>query len=380
MHSKPAESCSGPSKPKFDAAIREAIEKAINSSHFPLKHQLLSLGLLSCIQAATPNALERYHASGELMLQTCFVSMMFMRPSTERPLGHLGTLKSQVLSHRTIALLMRRGGLEATERISVDGFFIFVGALFWQFNYQVVLLWFKSTFEAIIDASDVAYLGIARLADNCDSRPIELPSSKNMTSAERYKHFSKAVELLSSTPEPQPTPSVHVEAWILRNPVAEAGLEAQPFLAMRKLLETARNFIWDESVAFYNAAFPDGVLALAAEVPAAFTKGWLSAVATEILPRATKRKAAASVDLVEDGVPALCPRARPLPTFSQDPQCWLERYLWALDISHPNTTLVTFNTLVPASFFCLACLNRTSQVINRRLSYFLFLSNVDLYC
>ncbi|KAJ6483736.1 hypothetical protein C8R47DRAFT_1217431 [Mycena vitilis] len=306
---QPTQSRSDPSKPKLDTAIQRAIQKTIGSSHIPLRQQLVLFGLLPRIQAAAAKGLERYHTTGDLMLQTCFVSVMFSRPSSERPLGHLATLKLQVLSQGTLAQFMKRAGLEAAERIAADGLLIFVGALFWRFDYSAVLLWFKNFSGPIIGASDEAYMA-ARLPGDLDDIQAGISDNAKLTTAEKSMRFSKAVGLLSSDPEPQPTLSMHRKDPILA--VAEAEL---PFLAMRKLMETARNFIWDEGVAFYNAAFPDGALALAAEVPAAFTKGWLSAVATESQPRATKRKAAASVDLPENGL-ALRPRARSLPTFS----------------------------------------------------------------
>ncbi|KAJ7657417.1 hypothetical protein DFH06DRAFT_1298013 [Mycena polygramma] len=275
------------------------------------------------LNSATDEVLERYQKLGELWLNASFLHTLFLEPVGRRPVGHFKAvyqaIQDAVLCRDTLFLVMKQADVDndsKNSRVMTEALQIFFGALFRRTDFPTILNWFRDVFLPIIAAADSAYLswpGHGKTSSAVHSIEAAGSPSKSVEADDGVKRFAQARAVLIAPPRAtdflaieqapsrldviSPTPSVQAEDNVptftetVHQPV-DVPNKLQAMIAVAAVVK-------HEVDAFAEAAFPTGILALAAQVPAAFATGFLSAIRPDV-PRPRKRKYVEPTDCEQD--------------------------------------------------------------------------------
>ncbi|KAJ7127085.1 hypothetical protein C8R44DRAFT_851477 [Mycena epipterygia] len=260
------------SHPRLGVCIQKAIQASIASSKILLKERLAVLGVGDIVGKSSDEAIDRYWHAGDLALNTCFLYTLFQSTPRERPVGHFGTLKGQILSIASCAFLMTHSDLDLGEGLAPsilsDAFRILVGILFRILDFPEFKKWFGSVFGPVIRAADTAYLS----SKNTELQPVasgpptlaQPPNKRRKLDQGTWRQFSQARRVLqvpsqsltSTIPLPQTIPYASNEETPVRG-------------ALHKILLDVAAFAHREAQSFVSTAFPDGIFTFVFRLPGA---------------------------------------------------------------------------------------------------------------
>ncbi|KAJ7657443.1 hypothetical protein DFH06DRAFT_1409773 [Mycena polygramma] len=288
--------------PSLQKWIETRVQKSVISTT-PVKDLLARHDLRDHLSNASDVLLERYQKFGELWLNVCCVHTLFLEPVGQRPVGHFSAVRDAVICRDTLALVMKRADVDLKSinpRVMMEALHIFVGALFRRTDFPTLLNWFRDVFLPIIAAADSAYLtwpghDNLKAVSTVPSSEAAGSSSKPIQ-ADGVKRFGQARAVLTGIAPPRatdPHPMKQAPSQLdVIIPIPSVQDEDDlPTLSgtVHKAMSAVAAVVKHELDAFAEAAFPTGILALAAQVPAAFATGFLSAIRPEV-PRHRKRK------------------------------------------------------------------------------------------
>ncbi|KAJ7659950.1 hypothetical protein B0H17DRAFT_1337460 [Mycena rosella] len=196
--------------------IHKAIRATISSSRPSFKHHLVEKGVGQWLSSASDEVVDHIYHAGELAIQMGFLNHMFQTVASERTCGHFGTLKAQLLSIETYALMMVHSDVdivgEASDAVAADAFIILAGLIFRMLEFREFQRWFAAAFGPVIAAADSAYLkyhAAQPMESGLHDFPGALPKAKRAKFNDGgHKYFSKARAILR-IPEPPSAPATH---------------------------------------------------------------------------------------------------------------------------------------------------------------------------
>ncbi|KAJ7152842.1 hypothetical protein C8R46DRAFT_1228405 [Mycena filopes] len=299
--------------------VQHTVQKAIPTIT-PIQSLVDRYGIRAGLGSATDEVLERLHFSGVVWIDVCFNHCMFLAPPGERPLGHFSLIRETVLSPETLCTMMSRADAEIKcdgrkTATQLEAMAIFLAALIEYGEPETGLEWFMGLFMPVIRAADKAYMefyGSPSTSTTSQGPPapvkryrqalgLLLPSasanstakSKTRRSSGKSKKVETMGELELRTGEAEATTPAELITETVSSPAPEQEMRVVKVEAtmgrelaeiptagssrVLKTIDVVSRFVRRESCALVATAFPDGVLALAAEAPRAFATGFMSA-------------------------------------------------------------------------------------------------------
>ncbi|KAF7375165.1 hypothetical protein MSAN_00403100 [Mycena sanguinolenta] len=147
--------------PADSACIQSAIQKAIQLSTPALKNHLDALKVGQWMEDISDDLLERTYHAGELALEQCFLKHMCQFPRAELPCGYFPTMKVQIFSARTLALIVSHSDLDievVSDRAGAELIRIIFGLLFHRVEVHRLQRSFDDLFHLIIQSTHAAFI------------------------------------------------------------------------------------------------------------------------------------------------------------------------------------------------------------------------------
>ncbi|KAF8207186.1 hypothetical protein K438DRAFT_1755877 [Mycena galopus ATCC 62051] len=149
-----------PNMKPSSAWIKAAIRKTIESSMPSIRNMAGFVAIAQRAEEASDEFLDQMYHKGDLALQHCLYSRLYDSPRVELECGYFATLKNQLFSTATVALLVKQSDLELesiSERAAVDILYIAFGLMSLHHTAQTVQRSFNSLFDALISSAEAAY-------------------------------------------------------------------------------------------------------------------------------------------------------------------------------------------------------------------------------
>ncbi|KAJ7494650.1 hypothetical protein B0H11DRAFT_2190413 [Mycena galericulata] len=232
---------SGHGRLPVDICIQKAIRRSVGSSKFRLKQYVNTLGVGARLKTASNQVADR--------------------ASYERPAGHFRTLKTQILSVDTLALVMKYSDLDigdASDRVLSDTLILLFGVIFRALVVSDVDEVFAHLLGATIDAADQAYL-----IHNGIVASHQIPGGSPQRKRVKFNDGGYKISPEIVVPDPV------TQLSSLRHEAAGSGY-------IHKIIGCVSHFAKQEVQAFVDTAFPEGLISL----PAAFITGFKSGLST----------------------------------------------------------------------------------------------------
>ncbi|KAJ6455367.1 hypothetical protein C8R45DRAFT_1187962 [Mycena sanguinolenta] len=150
------------------ACIQAAIQKSIQPFTPALKRHVDYLAISEWVTDVSDDVLERACHTGELTMDQCFLNHLCRFPAAEVTCGYFSTMKVQLFSAHTLALIVTTSDLNfelISERNAAELIRIIFGVLFRRVDRHQLQRSFDDLFNPIIESTHIAFTAYNKQKD-----------------------------------------------------------------------------------------------------------------------------------------------------------------------------------------------------------------------